>query len=188
MVDASSLFLHVLAAIGLLSGGVVQVLAGTRVRSARTGREIAAWAGFARQAGLLIAGSAVVSLMTGGHLAGAVWTTEARSGFSYPFITLGALGLVLLAPVGPMLGGARLRRLVEHAERTGDAPAPPELWSEARAASLWGPVHSLVGVGVGLVALMTYKPGWLIGALVLLVTFALGWVAGSVAARRSATA
>lgn len=177
MIDTTSLFLHVLAAIGIVGGGLVQVLAGARVRGATTGRELVAWAGFTRGAGLLIAGAAFLSLLTGGHLAGAVWGGEA-GGFSNPFITLGVAGLLLLAPVGPMVGGARLRRLTEAAEAVGDAEAPAQLRAEAQAASLWGPVHSLVGVGVGLVALMVYKPGWLAGVLVLGLTFAGGWLAG----------
>jgi hypothetical protein len=187
VIDTSSLFLHVLAAIGILGGGIVQVLAGVRVRAATTGRDIATWARFARSAGLLIVASAVVSLMTGGHLAGAVWTTEASSGFSQPFIALGVVGLLLLAPVGPMIGGARLRRLTEAAESIGAETAPSSLLTQARAARLWGPIHSLVGVGVGLVALMIYKPSWVTGALLLLITFAIGWVAGSVLASRAAT-
>lgn len=184
LLDVSSLFLHVLAAIGMVGGGIAQVLAGGRVRSAASGRELASWAAFARTAGLLIAGSAGVSLLTGGHLAGAVWTTEARSGFAHPFITLGVAGLVLLAPIGPMIGGKRLRHLAAAAHRHGDSPVTPELVREARAPGLWGPVHSLVGVGIGLVALMVYKPGWTFGALLLLVTFALGWLAGTWVARR----
>ena len=186
MIDTSSLFLHVLAAIGLVGGGIVQVLAGARVRSSSTGTMIVTWARFARQAGVLIAASALVSLMTGGHLAGAVWTTEEVSGFSYPFITLGAVGLVLLAPVGPMVGGAKLRRLAERAAEVGDAPAPADLVAEARAPALWAAVHSLVGVGIGLVALMTYKPGWVAGGVLLVVTFALGALAGTLAARTAA--
>lgn len=186
MVDTTSLFLHVLAAIGIVGGGLVQVLAGARVRAATTGRDLATWAGFARTAGVLIAGSAVVSLLTGGHLAGAVWTTEASSGFAQPFITLGAAGLVLLAPVGPMVGGARLRRLAAAAAEVGDAVAPPALLADARSPALWGPVHSLVGVGVGLVALMVYKPTWVAGVLLLVVTFAAGWAAGHVVARPAA--
>lgn len=185
MIDTSSLFLHVLAAIGLVGGGLVQVLAGTRVRAATTGRDIAMWARFARSAGLIIVVSAAVSLLTGGHLAGAVWTTEARSGFSHPFITLGAAGLLLLAPVGPMLGGARLRRLAEAPELQTDGPAPDDILGTARSARIWGPVHSLVGVGVGLVALMVYKPGWVVGVAILVLSFAAGWVAGSAAAARA---
>ena len=184
MIDTTSLFLHVLAAIGIVGGGIVQVLAGFRVRSAATGAGIAAWAGFARSAGLLMVGSAVLSLLTGGHLAGAVWGGEA-GGFSNPFITLGLAGLLLLAPIGPMLGGARLRRLVDAGTERGDTPASFRLRSAARAPAVWGPVHSLVGVGVGEVALMTYKPGWVVGALVLLASFGIGWLAGSLLASRA---
>jgi Predicted integral membrane protein (DUF2269) len=185
VIDTSSLFLHVLGAIGIVGGGLAQVLAGARLRVAATGAQIAAWARFTRTAGLLIAGSAVISLLSGGHLAGAVWTTDARSGFSYPFITLGLAGLMLLAPVGPMLGGARLRRITEAAQATGDAAASREVLDAVRSARLWGPIHSLVGVGIGLVALMVYKPGWIAGAVLLVVTFAGGWIAGSVAAARA---
>ncbi len=182
MIDTSSLFLHVLAAIGIVGGGTMQVLAGQRLRGAIALSEIALWARFTRSAGLLIASSAFVSLMTGGHLAGAVWTTDARSGFSHPFITLGVVGLVLLAPVGPMVGGARLRRLVQSVEGAGSGNAPLSVLLQARSPRLWGPIHSLIGVSVGLVALMVYKPGWTIGTVLLLVSFTGGWIVGSVTA------
>lgn len=186
MLDTTSLFLHVLAAIGIVGGGIVQVLAGTRVRAATSARDLATWAGFTRSAGLIIAASAVLSFATGGHLAGAVWGGNA-GGFSNPFISLGAAGLVLLAPIGPMVGGARLRRLVAAAEGLGDAPVTPQLRADATAPALWGPVHSLVGVGIGLVALMVYKPDWVAGVLMLVLTFAAGWIAGVAAARGSQT-
>lgn len=184
MIDTTSLFLHVLAAIGIVAGGMVQVLAGARVRVAATGTALASWATFARTAGVLIAASAVVSLATGGHLAGAVWGGE-RGGFANPFITLGLLGLVVLAPAGPMLGGAQLRRLASAGSEVGDSPVPADLVAESRSPLLWGPVHSLVGVGVGLVALMIYKPGWGVGAALLALTFAAGWGLGVVLAHAS---
>lgn len=182
MIDTTSLFLHVLAAIGILSGAVLQLLAGFRLRAADTIGDIATWARFTRSAAPLIVGSAVVSLATGGHLAGAVWTTETRSGFAYPFITLGAAGLVLLAPIGPMLGGARLRRLIAAAHDHGENPgqADPDLLRAVRARTLWGPIHSLLGLGAGLVALMVYKPGWVAGVALLLVSFSAGWLLGVV--------
>lgn len=179
MVDTTSLFLHVLAATGMVAGALIQVLAGARVRAAGSVGDLVTWAGATRLGGLIVAGSAVVSLLTGGHLAGAVWTDETASGFSYPFITLGAIGLVLLAPVGPMLGGARLRRLIADAEASGGT-LEPGVVAAARSPRLWGPVHSLPGVAVGLVALMVYKPGWIVGALLLLASFATGWVLGAV--------
>ena len=184
MIDTTSLFLHVLAAVGILAGGLVQILAGARVRTAVTGRALASWAGFARTAGVIIAASAAVSLLTGGHLAGAVWGGE-RGGFENPFITLGLVGLVVLAPVGPMLGGAQLRRLVRSGNEIGDDVVPQELTAASRSPLLWGPVHSLVGVGIGLVALMIYKPGWGAGAVLLALTFAAGWGVGAALAGAS---
>ncbi|MTV23849.1 DUF2269 family protein [Nitriliruptoraceae bacterium ZYF776] len=184
IVDTTSKFLHVLSAIGLVGGGLVQVLAGFRLRAATTTRDLATWAAFTRSAGLVIVTSAVLSLMTGGHLAGAVWGGDA-GGFANPFITLGVAGLLLLAPIGPMLGGARLRRLGEAAEAAPEGPADRGLRDAATEPVLWGAVHSLVGVGTGLVALMVYKPGWLGGTILLVVTFVLGWLAGHLVARAS---
>lgn len=179
-VDTTSLVLHVLAAAGMVGGGIVQVMAGARVRAAATGHDLVEWASFARTGGLVIAVSAGVSLLTGGHLAGAVWGGD-QGGFSNPFITLGMIGLLLLAPVGPMVGGARLRRLVEAA---GDGPLPTDLRVQARSSALWGPIHSLPGVAVGFMWLMTAKPDWGPGVAGLLVTFAAGWVAGAWVAAR----
>ena len=174
MLDTTSLFLHVLAAVGILAGGTVQVLAGTRMRSAATGRDLAVWARFTRTGGMLTLASAAGSLLTGGHLAGAVWGGP-RGGFANPFITLGLIGLLVLAPIGPMVGGARLRRLARTGEDMGARSLTPEVEAQAQTARLWGPVHSLVGVAVGLVALMVYKPGWVSGGVLLAVAFALGW-------------
>ena len=187
MIDATSLFLHVLAAVGILGGAACQVLAGDRLRQAATTAEVNMWGRFTRTLGRLVATSAVVSLLTGGHLAGAVWTTETTSGFSRPFITLGAAALLLLVPVGPMVGGRRLRLLIDSASAsTADGRADPDRLAMAAADPvLWGAVHSLVGVAVGLVAVMVYKPGWAVTAMLLLATFAAGWGSGVVVAVRS---
>lgn len=174
--DQVSLFLHVLAAAGIIGGGIVQVMTGRRLQTAGDAAEIRRWAGFARSAGPLLAGSALVSLATGGHLAGSVWTTESMSGFAHPFITLGAAALVVLVPVGPMVGGARLRRLAADAEDGADFA---RLAARARSGSLWGPIYSLIGVCVGLVWVMSAKPAtWLVTGLILLGTFGAGWLVG----------
>lgn len=184
-VDSLSLFLHVLAAATLLGGGIAQAMAGARVRSATSGRDVAQWATFTRSAGILLAAAALVSLMTGGHLAGAVWGGD-RGGFSNPFITLGTLGWLLLLPVGPMVGGARLRRLAASAEPLGDAAVTDEVRAAASHPVTWGAVHSLLGGSAGLIWLMTAKPDWAAGAVGLVIFFALGWAAGVLVSRRPA--
>lgn len=184
VIDTGSLVLHVLAATAMVGGGIVQVMAGARVRGATSSHDLVQWASFTRSGGLVVAGAAVVSLLTGGHLAGAVWGGDA-GGFSNPFVTLGMAGLLLLAPIGPMIGGARLRRLVEAAGSAG-GELGADLRERARSSALWGPIHSLLGVAVGLVWLMIAKPGWGLGVAGLLVTFAAGWVLGAWTAARPA--
>jgi hypothetical protein len=187
VVDATSLVLHVLAAAAIVGGAMVQVMAGARLRTATTGREAAQWASFARSGGFVLLVAALLSLMTGGHLAGAVWGGD-RGGFSNPFITVGLLGWLLLLPVGPMIGGARLRRLGEQAQALGDGLLPAELATEARAPGLWGPVTGSLGAAGGLIWMMIAKPGWGASVVGLLVAFAIGWVAGAVAAGGSRSA
>jgi hypothetical protein len=184
-INDTVLFVHVLAAMGMVAGSVVQVLAGTRVRAATTTHDLVSWARFTRGAGVLIAFSALLSLMSGGHLAGAVWGGD-MGGFSNPFITLGMVGLLLLAPVGPMMGGARLRRLVGAAEEHGQDTLPTEIIDGARSPRLWGPIHSLLGVAIGLTGLMIYKPDWVGGLLWLIIPFGAGWVIGAVTSRSAA--
>lgn len=185
-VDTSSLVLHVLAATAIVGGGIVQVMAGARVRSATTGRDLAQWASFARAGGLVVLVAALLSLLTGGHLAGAVWGGD-RGGFENAFITVGLVGWLLLLPIGPMIGGARLRRLAEAADALGADTVPPALASEARSPALWGPITSLLGAAAGLVWLMEAKPGWGVAVAGLLVWFVVGWVAGVVLAGRTST-
>lgn len=184
VVDTTSLVLHVLSATAIVGGAMVQVMAGARLRAATTGRDAAQWASFARAGGFVLLVAALLSLMTGGHLAGAVWGGD-RGGFSNPFITVGLVGWLLLLPVGPMIGGARLRRLGEQTRALGDGLLPAELAAEARAPGLWGPVTASLGAAAGLVWLMVAKPGWAVSAIGLLVAFAIGWVAGAVASGSS---
>ncbi len=180
MVDQVSLFLHVLAAVGLLGGAVAQVMVGARLRGATTPMSIGTWGGFAQALGTLVLVSGVVSLLTGGHLAGAVWSSEESSGFSQPWITLGLVGLVVAGGLW-WLGSSRLRRLVERT-RTDE---PARLVVDARASALWGPVHGLVGLGVGMVWIMTTKPaGWVTTGVVLAGMLVLGWIAGLLVSSR----
>lgn len=186
LVDQVSLFLHVVAAAFMVGGGTVQVVTGVRLRRATTTEDIAQWASLVRTGGWITLGAAVVSLFTGGHLAGAVWGGEA-GGFANPFITMGMAGLLLLAPVGPMLGGSKLRTLLEHTRHSDTASNVAALRRAANSPTLWGPVHSLVGVALGLIWVMQHKPSWLASGLVLLGSFAVGWLSGVLVAGRRRT-
>ncbi len=174
MIDQVSLFLHVLAAVGLVGGGFMQVLVGGRLRAATTVTSIGLWGQFALTASTLVLVSMVTSFLTGGHLAGAVWSSDEVSGFSLPFITVGVVALVLAGAVW-WLANARLRRLVDRALGGEDT----RLVVDARSPSLWGPVHGLVGIGVGLIWIMSAKPErWLTAVVVVLGSLVVGWITG----------
>lgn len=181
-----SLLLHVLAAAGLIAGATVQITAGVRVRAATTGRDLATWASYARSAGLIIAVSAVVALGTGGHLAGVLYGDSDVNGFTVPFILYGIIGWFLLLPIGPMIGGPRLKRLAEQGEELGDAPLPPAVAAEAVSGNLWGAVHSLVGVAAAYIWIMQAKPAAAATGIILLAGLVVGWASGAFAASRSA--
>lgn len=181
MIDQVSLFLHILAAVGLVGGGLMQVLVGGRLRGATTPTSIGLWGQFALTASTIVLVSGVVSFLTGGHLAGAVWSTDELSGFRLPFITVGAAALVLAGVVW-FLANTRLRRLVDRA-LGGEGT---RLVTDARSSSLWGPVHGLVGIGVGLIWVMSSKPGWLTSVVVVVGSLVVGWVTGLLVSSRPA--
>lgn len=184
MIDQASLFLHILGAVGLVGGGVMQVLVGGRLRAATTPTSIGLWGQFALTASTIVLVSGVVSFLTGGHLAGAVWSSDEVSGFSLPFITVGVAALVLAGVVW-FLANTRLRRLVDRALSGGGEAG--RLEADARAATLWGPVHGLVGVGVGLIWIMSAKPErWLTAIVVVVGSLVVGWITGVLVSTRTA--
>lgn len=179
------LFLHVLGAAGLFAGAAVQIAAGVRVRAATTGRELAQWATFARSAGAVVAGAAVVSLATGGHLAGVVYgPQDGVNGFTVPFVLWGIVAWVVLLPLGPMIAGPRLRRLAAAGEELGEAPLDTATSADASDGTLWGAAHSLVGLAAGYVWIMEIKPDHPGAILALVGGTAVGWVVGQVVANR----
>lgn len=183
MIDQASLFLHILSAVGLVGGGVMQILVGGRLRAATTPTSIGLWGQFGLTASTIVLVSGVVSFLTGGHLAGAVWSTDAVSGFTLPFITVGAAALVLAGVVW-FLANSRLRRLVDRA-LSGEGA---RLGMDARSSTLWGPVHGLVGIGVGLIWIMSAKPErWLTAIVVVLGALVIGWISGLLVSSRPTT-
>lgn len=181
-----SLLLHVLAAAGLIAGATVQITAGVRVRASTTGRELATWAAYARSASLIIAISAVVALGTGGHLAGVLYRDSDVNGFTVPFVLYGIIGWFLLLPIGPMIGGPRLKQLAEQGAELGDEPLTPAIAAAAVSGNLWGAVHSLVGVAAAYIWIMQAKPEAAATGIILLAGLVAGWATGAYAASRSA--
>lgn len=181
MIDQVSLFLHIVAAVGLVGGGVMQVLVGSRLRAATTPTSIGLWGQFALTASTIVLVSGVTSFLTGGHLAGAVWSSDERSGFTLPWITIGAVALVLAGVVW-FVANTRLRRLVDRA-LSGDGG---RLASDVGSSTLWGPVHGLVGLGLGLIWIMSSKPaGWLTAIVVVLGSLVVGWISGLLVSNRT---
>lgn len=181
VIDQVSLFLHIVAAVGLVGGGFMQVLVGGRLRAASTPTSIGLWGQFAMTASTTVLVAGVTSFLTGGHLAAAVWSSEEVSGFSRPFISVG-VGALVLAGVVWFLVNTRLRRLVDRA-LSGEGA---RLVVDTRSSSLWGPVHGLVGIGVGLIWIMSAKPErWLTAIVVVLGTLVVGWITGLLVSTRT---
>lgn len=170
------LFFHFVGLICLFGAAIVMHLVGARLRRAPTVQEVRLWLGFARSVQPLFPVGGVLLLVTGAHLAGAVWS------FGLPWVVVG-LALVLgLLPAGPLLMRPRFQGMGKAAMAASPGPVPPELARLLTASFPWAYSSMTTGAALGIAWIMVQKPGWT-GSIVPVVALALaGWLWGARAA------
>jgi len=154
-----ALFLHVAFAMALFAGLGIEGATLLRARRAEGPTEPAGssllWA--QRLAGPGLGGTVLVGL----YLAGTTW------GWRVAWIDLAIAGVLLVGAVWGTMTGARLARL--HREGHAGPLADPVLW--------WS-FTTRTGLLVGIVFLMTVKPGLAVSLIALAVALAAGLLAG----------
>jgi hypothetical protein len=80
-----------------------------------------------------------------------------------------------------------LSNLGRAAAAAPDGPLPPELRAAIQDRAVWISASTLTGLAVGVLWLMTNKPGWAESIIVVLVLGVIGAALGSAATGRSAT-
>jgi hypothetical protein len=153
-------FVHVAGAIGIFVALAVESVGSRRLRLETTTAGARAWMDLIRWATRLGLATAIVTVAAGGALMGMAWHRQ-------PWIDVTFAGILEMAILAGPVSGRRLRQLraLLAAERGAELS---EAFLQARSSGLV--VTSLVlriAAGLGIVALMTTKPGMAESALIL---------------------
>ncbi len=172
-----ALFFHILGVVTLFAAMAIQQVAGARLRSAGTGRELRQWMEAIRPTGLALPAAAAVILVSGLVMTSQHWTMRT------PWIATGFLTLLAMAAVGATLLRSGFTRIGKASAdvASSDGPVPPDLARLRAAPALWSGMGAMDGAAVGVLWLMTNKPGGLVSVAVVLGTALVGAAVGALA-------
>jgi hypothetical protein len=165
------LFIHILGVVALFGGLVLFQNTGRRLRAAPTWVEARAWLSLLRQVPGMFIGGSVVLLASGLELAREQW------GFTTPWVVVAIFTVVsaaLFAIFGLRPSLAKLGAMA----RSREGVIPTEMRVVFTSPSLWSPLFAMNGAVLGVLWLMTNKPGWTVSLGVPLALAAVGAVLG----------
>ena len=173
------LFVHMLGLIGLFGGVVMVQHAGARLRRAATWEEARFWLQLLARTPPMMGGGTVMLLLTGLYMAYAQYT------FMTPWIVVAIIGAVAFGLGGPMIVGPRLGRAAAVVmQSTGTIPESSR--AVVSDPPLWSAIFAMNIGAMGLLWLMTNKPGWTGSIAIPLALTVLGAILGSAVARSAA--
>lgn len=167
-----ALFAHLLGVLGLFINLGLQWTSVFRLRRARTLAQVREWTSLLGGLGMLGPASGALLLVAGMYMTATAW------GLGTPWILVSLVTLLVLMALGMAVPFRRLkaiRRAVAR-EETPDDAVPPAVQRQIHDPLLWTSVQAMGSTALGIVFLMTIKPGLDSALLVLAVAFALGVV------------
>ena len=156
-----ALFFHVLGAIGLFIAISLFLVSVLRIRRAQTVEQLRDWVSLAGKAGQSIGGSSIVLVIPAIYMVLTVW------GFATPWVLASMIVFVLTWVLGPAIGGRHVGTILQAAKAAPLGPVPSALRAQISSPSLWLGEVIRIAFLIGIVFLMTNKPG-LVGTLITL--------------------
>jgi len=160
-------FLHVLAGIGIFVVLGIESVALSRFQRADTTLDAATWLGvlgIPRRLGAVVM---LTMLVTG------VWMT-ARTWGPQPWIVAALSAVVVVAILGGVLTGRSMRRIGRAFAEESDARLSPAFRALRNSTALGVSLRMRASIAVGIIGLMTMKPGVAESLVVMLAAVALG--------------
>lgn len=157
------LFVHVVGAIGLFVAMGLEVVSLRRLRRAATVEQAREWSDLTNRLHPIFGVSTVLILAAGLYLTLTQW------GWGKGWIELSLMTTLVLAVMGPVVNGRR-GTVIHRALQAGSGPLTEALRRQIRDNVLWTSVLTMAGLALGIVFLMTVKPGFP-GAFAALVVF-----------------
>ncbi len=173
-----ALFAHIIGVLGMFIAIALEFTGMLGMRRARTIEQVRTWANLSVVPEKVFPFSGLLILVDGVYMALVGW------GWQVAWIDVSLLALILMFTLGPLINSHRPRMIHRAA---GQAPAgsiPQALARQIEDPVLWTCVQTLNMMALGVVFLMTTKPGWPGSLGVLVVSVLLGLLSLSLTARR----
>jgi hypothetical protein len=175
------LFVHVLGVVTLFAAFSATQLGGAGLRRAESTEHARLWLGLLRVTGPMFGVAFLLILAAGLYMTADVWN------FSTSWIIVALITVGVMLALGGGVVGRGLSKMGRMAAHEPDGPLSPELRAAIQDRALWMSSFILTGCGVGVLWLMTNKPGWVPSILVVVALGLIGAALGSAASRRATT-
>jgi protein-S-isoprenylcysteine O-methyltransferase Ste14 len=173
-----ALFIHMLGVITMFGAFVLLQRVGAQVREAETAEQLRSSIGILRPLGQMFTTATVFLLASGLYMTAQVWT------FTTSWVVVGIATILMIMGLGSSIPGRRLGQIAGAAMKAPAGPLPDELRLATKDPMLWMVATLNSAAALGVVWLMTNKPGWVVSIAVVVVLAAAGAFSGrSMAAR-----
>ncbi len=173
-----ALFIHFVGLISVFGGFVIVARAGPRLRAATDMEQVRSWLTLLNTIGPMFGAGYGLLLLSG------IYMTATRWRAAHPWLVVAVLSLVAIWIVGGVIVGRHVRAINAAAEATKGSISG-ELAFQIANPSLWRTVGALNGVAMGVVFVMTVKPGWLVSISVAVIAAVIGALVGVASTRRA---
>lgn len=162
------LYIHLLSLLVGFSAGMIEAVCLFRLRAATTLETAAPWGQLAGEVEKAFPVAIVGLFGTGAYMTSDVWT------WGTSWVVLAIVGLVVLSLQGPLVAGRRGHAVKQALMANGPGPLGPEARRMTRDRALWiaGMTNEMLVLGV--IWVMTEKPGWGGAVAALVVAYAVG--------------
>jgi len=160
MLYSIALFTHIVGVLGIFTVVALELASLFGLRRAQLMEEVRGWASLHRMIAWAFPLAALLTLGTGLFMALAAW------GWKVPWIDVAFFAFILMGLHG-RLNARRHQQLCRAMGEALSGPVPAELLPQLNDPVLWSSTLLLTAIGLGVVFLMTIKPG-LLGSLLAL--------------------
>jgi hypothetical protein len=162
------LYVHLLSLLVGFSAGMIETVCLFRLRAATTLEAAAPWSQLAGEIEKAFPVAIIGLFGTGAYLTSDVWT------WSTPWIVLPIVGLVVLALQGPLVAGRRGHAVKAALTANGPGPLDADARKMTRDRALWAAAMTNEALVLGIIWVMTEKPGWGGAVAALAIAYAVG--------------
>jgi len=172
IVDNLALFLHVIGAIGYSAGVIITLLGLVALRRAQRVEQVRTLVGLVGLSDPVAIVSALLILSAGIYMTVTVW------GWQTAWINVALVTIVLLAALGVAVIEPRRKAIAKVANEAADGPLSSLLDERIHDPVLGIALHTLVGLLLGIIFLMTNKPALDASILAIVIAGSRGFVSG----------